>query len=237
MKKIKVNKIAHLIGHKGGVFSLAQSYPNNLFLSGAGDGWIVEWDLTKPKDGALIALAEDTQTGGKASVFSLLRYTSPKEGGGEWYVAGNMNGGLHWIFPRDKRLNKDILHHKKGVFDIQYFNKEIYTTGGAGILSKWSLDTQRAIESIQLSGESLRRMTFSKKRNEFEEGAQRFFISEMLKEARSEANLTQSELAEKIGTKKSYISRIENGKGNITIETLIKIFETGLQRKVGITIS
>lgn len=77
----------------------------------------------------------------------------------------------------------------------------------------------------------------SKKRNEFEEGAQRFFISEMLKEARSEANLTQSELAEKIGTKKSYISRIENGKGNITIETLIKIFETGLQRKVGITIS
>jgi len=59
----------------------------------------------------------------------------------------------------------------------------------------------------------------------------------MLKQARSEANLTQTELAEKIGTAKSYISRIENGKGNITIETLIKIFETGLQRKVGITIS
>ena len=77
----------------------------------------------------------------------------------------------------------------------------------------------------------------SKKINEFEDGAQRFFISEMLKQARSEANLTQTELAEKIGTAKSYISRIENGKGNITIETLIKIFETGLQRKVGITIS
>lgn len=77
----------------------------------------------------------------------------------------------------------------------------------------------------------------SDRRNEFEEGAQRFFISEMLKEARSEAKMTQSELAEKIGTKKSYISKIENGKGNITIETLIKIFETGLKRKVGITIS
>ncbi len=74
-------------------------------------------------------------------------------------------------------------------------------------------------------------------RNEFEKGAQRFFISEMLKETRKEAKLTQRQLAEKIGTKKSYISRIENGKGNITIETLIKIFETGLNRRVGITIS
>jgi len=77
----------------------------------------------------------------------------------------------------------------------------------------------------------------TEERNKFEKGSQRFFISEMLKEARTEANLTQTELAEKIGTKKSYISKKENGKGNITIETLIKIFETGLKRKVGITIT
>lgn len=77
----------------------------------------------------------------------------------------------------------------------------------------------------------------SETRNKFEEESQRFFISEMLKQARKEAKLTQSELAEKIGTKKSYISKVENGKGNITIETLIRIFETGLNRKIGITIS
>lgn len=74
-------------------------------------------------------------------------------------------------------------------------------------------------------------------RNKFEEESQRFFISEMLKDARKEAKLTQTELAIKIGTQKSYISKIKNGKGNITLETLIKIFETGLNRKVGITIS
>ena len=77
----------------------------------------------------------------------------------------------------------------------------------------------------------------SKKRNEFEEDSQKIFISEMLKDARKTAKLTQTELAEKIGTKKSYISKIENGKGNITVETLIRIFETGLNRRVGITIS
>jgi DNA-binding XRE family transcriptional regulator len=77
----------------------------------------------------------------------------------------------------------------------------------------------------------------TKTRNEFQEEAHRFYISEMLKSARKEANLTQSELAEKIGTKKSYISKIENQKGNITIETLIKIFESGLQKRVGISIT
>ena len=75
------------------------------------------------------------------------------------------------------------------------------------------------------------------KRNKFEEESQRFFISEMLKQARKEAKLTQTELAEKVGTKKSYISKVENGKGNITIETLIRIFETGLNKRVGITIT
>lgn len=72
-------------------------------------------------------------------------------------------------------------------------------------------------------------------RNEFEEKAQMFIISEMLKEARKEANLTQQQLAEKAGTKKSYISKIENAKGNIQLSTLIRIFETGLNRKIGLT--
>ena len=50
------------------------------------------------------------------------------------------------------------------------------------------------------------------KRDKFEEKAQYFVISEMLKEARKEAHMTQDQLAEKVGTKKSYISRLENGK-------------------------
>lgn len=72
-------------------------------------------------------------------------------------------------------------------------------------------------------------------RNEYEERAQMFIISEMLKEARREANLTQEQLADKAGTKKSYISKLENAKGNIQLSTLIRIFEKGLNRKVGLT--
>lgn len=75
----------------------------------------------------------------------------------------------------------------------------------------------------------------SESRNRYEEGAQMFIVSEMLKAARKEANLTQEELALRAGTKKSYISKIENGKGNIQLATLIRIFEQGLNRRIGLT--
>ena len=75
----------------------------------------------------------------------------------------------------------------------------------------------------------------TEQRNEYEAGAQMFIVSEMLKSARKEANLTQEQLATKAGTKKSYISKLENGKGNVQLSTLIRIFEQGLNRRIGLT--
>lgn len=77
----------------------------------------------------------------------------------------------------------------------------------------------------------------TEKRDDFEERAQYFVICEMLKEARKEAKMTQEQLAEKVGTKKSYISRLENGKCDIQISTLYRIFEFGLGKKVNLLIS
>jgi DNA-binding XRE family transcriptional regulator len=75
----------------------------------------------------------------------------------------------------------------------------------------------------------------SESRSIYEENAQMFIIAEMLKQARKEAKLTQEQLANKVGTKKSYISKIENGKGNIQLSTLIRIFEKGLNKRIGLT--
>lgn len=61
--------------------------------------------------------------------------------------------------------------------------------------------------------------TGTEKRDNFEEKAQYFVISEILKEARKEANMTQKQLAEKVGTKKSYISQLENGKCDIQLNS------------------
>ena len=73
------------------------------------------------------------------------------------------------------------------------------------------------------------------KRDAFELKAKAFVVGEMIKEARKEAHMTQEELALKTGTKKSYISRLENGKIDIQISTLFKIFEKGLGKKLGLT--
>lgn len=72
-------------------------------------------------------------------------------------------------------------------------------------------------------------------RSTYEKNSQMFIISELLKTARKEAKITQSQLAEKTGTKKSCISRIENGRGNIQLSTLIRIFEIGLNKRMGLT--
>jgi HTH-type transcriptional regulator / antitoxin HipB len=76
----------------------------------------------------------------------------------------------------------------------------------------------------------------SEKRNEFELYSKSLMIGEMLKEARLVAGMTQDDLARKSGTKKSYISRVENGKLDIQILTLFRIFESGLGRQVSLTI-
>ncbi len=76
----------------------------------------------------------------------------------------------------------------------------------------------------------------SPERSAFEEKALIFTVSEMLKDARRQAGLTQEQLALRLGTKKSYISRIENGKCDIQLSTLYRLFEQGLNRKVVILI-
>ena len=73
-------------------------------------------------------------------------------------------------------------------------------------------------------------------RTEFEMKAQTFILGELLKEERQKANLTQAEMAEKTGTKKSYISRIENGRADIQLSTLYRLIENGLNRKLELSI-
>ena len=72
-------------------------------------------------------------------------------------------------------------------------------------------------------------------RDEFNKETEAFCLAQTLKEERIRAGLTQEQLAEKIGTKKTYISRLENGKADVQLTTLFRIFE-GPGRRVILTI-
>ena len=73
-------------------------------------------------------------------------------------------------------------------------------------------------------------------RDKFEFRSKSFMIGELLKEVRLQAHMSQDDLAKKSGTKKSYISRVENGKIDIQLSTLYRIFENGLGRQISLTV-
>ncbi len=77
----------------------------------------------------------------------------------------------------------------------------------------------------------------TEKRDRYDADSLAFRLGVMLKEARKEANLTQEELAQRTGTKKSYISRIERGLSDIQVSTYHKLIELGLGKNLNITIA
>jgi DNA-binding XRE family transcriptional regulator len=65
-------------------------------------------------------------------------------------------------------------------------------------------------------------------RENFENEFEAFKLGVMLQELRKEKGLTQEQLAEKCGTTKTYISRIENNASDIRLSTLMRIIQSGL---------
>jgi HTH-type transcriptional regulator/antitoxin HipB len=74
------------------------------------------------------------------------------------------------------------------------------------------------------------------KREIWEQNFETFRLGVMLEEARKKLNLTQEELAEKCGTNKAYISRIENNASDIRLSTLMKIIHKGLGGQLKLTL-
>ncbi len=73
-------------------------------------------------------------------------------------------------------------------------------------------------------------------RDEFEKGYEAFKAGFLLQQARLAKGLTQEQLAQKVGTNKGYISRIENGIKEVRLSTLQKIVELGLDGRLELSI-
>lgn len=76
----------------------------------------------------------------------------------------------------------------------------------------------------------------TKTRTDFDIKAKAFAIGEIIKAERRLAKMTQEELAQRTGTRKSFISRIENGHSDIQLSTLYKLIEQGLGKKINLSI-
>jgi DNA-binding XRE family transcriptional regulator len=76
----------------------------------------------------------------------------------------------------------------------------------------------------------------TQKRDELEAGYELFKIGALIYDTRIELGLTQEELANKVGTTKSYISKIENNLKEARISTLQKIVELGFGGQLELSI-
>lgn len=73
-------------------------------------------------------------------------------------------------------------------------------------------------------------------RENYEHGFEAFKLGVVLQELRKERGMTQSELAERCGTTKTYISRIENDASDIRLSTLMRIIQQGLGGQLKLTV-
>lgn len=70
----------------------------------------------------------------------------------------------------------------------------------------------------------------TEKRAEFNEKATAYYYGVMLRDKRKELHITQNQLAEKSGTTRSYIARIEKGETDMQVSTFVKLLTAlGLQ--------
>jgi DNA-binding XRE family transcriptional regulator len=74
-------------------------------------------------------------------------------------------------------------------------------------------------------------------REAYEQEFQIFKLGIMLQELRKEKGLTQEQLAERCGTTKTYISRIENNSSDIRLSTLMRIIQIGLGGHLKLNVS
>ncbi len=149
MLDLNVNKIAELTGHRAAVYQLTAFDHPARFLSAAGDGWIVAWDLRTPKDGQLLATVQ-------GNIFAC-QYLEQQH----WVVAGDMYGGLHWVDLETQKNFKSSQLHQKGIYDLRVVGNSLISLGGDGSISCWDIEKSQATQSLQLTHERLRAMAIS----------------------------------------------------------------------------
>lgn len=76
----------------------------------------------------------------------------------------------------------------------------------------------------------------SLERDRLEKELQALRIGLKIRTEREKQCITQEELAKRVGKKRSYISKVENDGGNITIKSLYEIVERGLGRRLSVEV-
>jgi HTH-type transcriptional regulator/antitoxin HipB len=73
------------------------------------------------------------------------------------------------------------------------------------------------------------------KREKYEQDLQLELLGDMIRQVRLERNLTQEQLGKLIGVQKAQISKLENNTTNVTMDTILRVFNA-LKAKISFNI-
>lgn len=144
MSKIQVNKLHTLTGHNHSIYALEEGATPHMFYTGSGDGMVVEWDLSRPKDGRLVAKMPN-------SVYAIC--TDKKRD--VLYIGQNFEG-IHAIDLQSKKEIWSLKITSSAIFDLKIVGDLLFAATGDGVLVVLDVVERSPLRHIKVSSESLR---------------------------------------------------------------------------------
>ncbi|OYU94904.1 MAG: hypothetical protein CFE21_14595 [Bacteroidetes bacterium B1(2017)] len=147
-RKVHVEKLAQFSGHTGNIYGLYCSPVSGKVYTGASDGYVVEWDLTKPDEGRLICRLNEP-------IYSIYLF-EPKQ---QLWI-GVASGNIHVVDLITKEELKNISVHRSGVFDLKGRDGKILAAGGDGSVSIFNASDYSLEKCRNFSDKSARILAF-----------------------------------------------------------------------------
>jgi len=158
MSRIEVEKLDTYQGHNDSVYTLHRATDSNRFYSGAGDGLVVQWDLSDPDNGKLIAKLDN-------SVYAIHLLEEA-----DILAIGHNYDGVHFIDLTEKKEKASLNFTKAAIFDIASYQNQLYVGDGEGFLHIICLNPLKVVDKIRLAEQSIRTLAVNSDKKEISVG-------------------------------------------------------------------
>jgi WD40 repeat protein len=164
MLKIEVKKVHSLTGHRDCVYTLQPSDQPDVFFSASGDGMVVQWNLTNPDTGQLLAKLPN-------SIYALHYHPLSNI-----LVVGHNYDGIHFIDWENKRETGSLQLTRAAIFDIQSSGNTLYIGDGEGWIYQVNLASKAVLNKLKCSEKSVRTLAIHEGRKELAAGFSDHYI-------------------------------------------------------------
>lgn len=151
-QKLEIEKLATFGGHKDGLYSVVHFDESGTFYTAGSDGFVVEWKLSDPDNGKLIAKVPNT-------VYALCPLIEEKQ-----LVVGQNTDGIHLLDLQSGKEIKSLKLTDQAVFSIKRLKDDLFIGTGDGWLFVVDIEHWVVKKKVKASEKSIRTVSIDEKR-------------------------------------------------------------------------